>query len=270
MIHPALEWPLLGTMAIGAVAGLVGTFAVVRRQSLQGDAISHAALPGVGLAYLLGGRSAEAIALGAAVVGWLAMLAVSGITRRSRLSFDVALGGTLTVFFGLGLAILDYLKSHGASNHGLDRYLFGQAAMIGAADVRAILAAGLLVIAVMLLFWKQLKVCAFDPDYAASLGVRVTIMDALLTALLVTAVVIGLQAVGVILMSALLVAPAVAARQWTDRLAPLTILASMLGALGAAAGTLASHEYGLPTGPVIVLSVTVIVLLSLVPRRRLA
>lgn len=267
MIHPALETPLVGTMAIGAIAGLIGTFAVARRQSLQGDAISHAALPGVGLAYILGGRSAEAIALGAAVVGWLAMLAVSSISRASRLSFDVILGSTLTVFFGLGLAILEYLKTHGASTHGLDRYLYGQAAMIGVDDVRAILITGLLVVVVLALFWKQLQVVAFDPNYAVTLGVSLRLFDAILTALLVAAVVIGLQAVGVILMSALLVAPAVAARQWVDRLAPMTVLSAVLGAVGTSFGTILSHTFVLPTGPVIVLCVTAIVLVSLIPWR---
>lgn len=270
MIDPTLQTVTLGTAAIGAVAGLVGTFAVVRRQSLQGDAISHAALPGVSLAFLLGGRSVDFILLGAAATGLLAMLTVSVIVRNSRLSFDVVLGGVLAAYFGFGITLLEYVKRNvsGATQHGLDRYLFGQAAMMRNDDVEAILALGGVIIAVLLVFWKPIQLVAFDADFAHTLGFSVQRIDALLAALLVAAVVIGLQAIGVVLMSALIVAPAVAARQWTSRLSTLVLLAAFLGALAGVGGTLLSHGLSddslrIPTGPTIVLVVTAMVAISL-------
>lgn len=266
----ALRTVALGTAGVGAVGGFVGTFAVVRRQSLQGDAISHAALPGVAVAFLVGGRSPTALALGAAAAGWLAMALVGGIVRRSRVPFDTALAGTLAVFFGLGIALMTYMKKNvpGAAGHGLERYLFGQAATLRGDDLWAVGTAGVVALATVLALWKPFKLLAFDPDYAATLGLPVRGFDLLLTALVVLAVVVGLQAVGVVLMSSLLIAPAVAARQWTDRLGRLAALAAGIGAASGFAGTLLSHVLSrprepVPTGPAVVLFATAAVGVSL-------
>lgn len=292
--NPTLRPVALGLTAIGALAGAVGTFAVVRRQSLQGDAISHAALPGVALAFLLGGRSPMAILLGAAFTGWLAMAIVRRIVARSRIPFDTALAGSLSVFFGTGLALLTYLRNFNnklnarppvdaferwlqphardATRHGLEKYLFGQAAFLDDADVQTIAALGAGIALVVLLFWKQLKLASFDRDFAASIGMRVRLIDGLLTTLIVASVVLALQFVGVVLMSALLVAPAVAARQWVDRLGPLCVVAGVIGALAGFGGAILGHQQaGLPAGPVVVLLATAAVLVSimLAPRRGL-
>lgn len=269
MIEPALATVMLGTAAIGALAGLVGSLAVVRRLSLQGDAISHAALPGVGLAFLLGGRSPEALAIGAGIVGWLAMLAAAAIVRGAGLPADVALGGTLAVFFGFGLALLDGIKRAvpDAAQHGLERYLFGQAATMSDDDVRGALIVGCMVALILAIFWKQFHIICFDADYARCLGVPAFWIEVLLTALLVAAVVIGLQAVGVVLMSALIVAPAVTVRPWTNRLGWIVISAAVAGAVAAALGTGLSHALSrpratVPTGPTIVLCATLMVAAS--------
>ncbi len=270
----ALWVPAAGTAALGLVAGAVGSFAVLRRQSLQGDAVAHAALPGVAAAFLLGGRAPLALVLGGAVAGWLAMLIVAHITRRSRVPFDSALAGVLAVFFGLGLVLFVYIDKNvpGAALTPLGRYLFGQAALIGVPDLWVIGGFGVLALLVMLLLWKQFKVVSFDPAFASSLGFPVRTLDLLLTTLTVVAVVIGLKAVGVVLMTALLIAPCVAARQWTDRLGRVVLLAGVFGALAGVSGTVASHlaSYqfpkagSVPTGPTIVLCATALVLLSLV------
>lgn len=275
---PTVRTVAAGTAALGAAAGAVGTFAVIRRQSLQGDAVSHAALPGVMAAFLLGGRSPAALALGAAASGWVAMALVGGIVRRSRVPFDAALAGALSVFFGLGLAVMGYITRNvaGASNHGLERYLFGQAAIMLREDIATIAAFGGLAVAALILGWKELKLVSFDPDFAASLGLPTRRLDLLLTTLVVAATVVGLQAVGVVLMSALLIAPAAAARQWTDRLGPMAALAAGFGALAGIGGTLAGHALSatgnrFPTGPVIVLCATALVVASMLfaPRRGL-
>ncbi len=254
----------LCTAALGAVSGIIGTFAVVRRRSLQGDAVSHAALPGVALAYILGGRTELTLVLGAAVTGWVAMAIVSGIVRTSRVPFDAALGGALAVFFGLGIVLLSYLQRHvpGAATVRPASYLFGQdAALIGLGDLVPVLGLGGAAVLIVGLLWKEFKLLAFDPDFAASLGLPTRRLDLLLTALVVIAVVIGLQTVGVVLMSALIVAPAAAARQWSNRLGRVTLIA---GAFGAAAGflgtwlslALSAPRATVPTGPTIVLVVT--------------
>lgn len=269
----ALWVPAAGTALLGLTAGTVGTFAVLRRQSLQGDAVAHAALPGVFAAYLFGARDPLALVLGGAVAGWLAMLVVALVSGRSRVPFDSALAGVLAVFFGLGLVLLTYLQRNvpGASRTPLDRYLFGQAALVGVSDLWVIGGFGLVALALIGLLWKPFKVVSFDPAFAVSLGLPVRAVELLLTTLTVFAVVVGLKAVGVVLMTALLIAPAVAARQWSDRLGPVVILAGLFGALAGVGGTLSSHLLSyqfpkagsVPTGPTIVLCATGMVLLSL-------
>lgn len=256
----------LGAAVIGIVAGALGAFAVLRRQSLVGDAMSHAALPGIGIAYLLTDRKDNLVLLtGAAIAGWLATLAVMGIVRGSRVKFDSALGLVLSVFFGFGLMVLTYIqRQSGASQAGLDKFLFGQAATLIQDEVRNMAIVGAIALAILLLFWKSFKLLSFDSDFAATIGYPVRVLDVVLTTLIVVAIVIGLQAVGVVLMSAMIVAPAAAARQWTNRLGIMVILAALFGALAGVTGaTLSSTQTHLPTGPTIVVCVSAIVIFSL-------
>ncbi|MDB5313015.1 MAG: zinc transporter permease [Gemmataceae bacterium] len=256
-----------GAAGLGLVAGAVGSFAVLRRQSLQGDVISHAALPGLAVAFLLGAREPVFLILGGAVTGWAAMVLVGAVSRRSRVPVDAALGTALSVFFGLGLVLLTYAQRHvpDASRHPLERYLFGQAALLREEDLRVIGYLGAAALALLAAFWKEFKLLSFDADFAASIGRPVRLLDLLLTTLTVTAVVIGLKAVGVVLMTALLIAPAAAARQWTNRLGVMVVLAGLFGAAAGAGGTVFSHLAGggVPTGPTVVLSATALVVLSL-------
>jgi manganese/zinc/iron transport system permease protein len=256
---------MLGTAALGFVSGCLGTFAVLRRQSLLGDAVSHAALPGVVLAFLLFGRSPAVLLVGAAASGLVAMLLVSGVTQFSRVPFDSALAGALAVFFGAGLMLKSW--SQGTGSAGIDRYLFGQAATLLPRDIWVIAGAGALALALLVFFWKEFKLLTFDRDFAAGLGLPVVALDILLTGLLVLSIVIGLESVGVVLMSALVVAPAAAARQWTDRLGVMAILAGLFGAVAGAGGSALSDRLSgagrtVPTGPTIVLCATAIVVLS--------
>jgi manganese/zinc/iron transport system permease protein len=264
----------LGAATLGVVAGALGTFAVLRRQALVGDAISHAALPGIALAYLVtGDKGSLALMIGAAITGFLAVLLVGAVVRTTRVKQDAALGIWLSVFFGVGLVLLTYLQRRpDASQAGLDRFLFGQAATLLQEDVMTMALAGALALAVMLVLWKELKLLAFDPEFGSTLGLRMRLVDVVLTGLLVVAIVIGLQTVGAVLMASMIVAPAAAARQWTDRLGLMTVLAAAFGALAGVLGAVASAEVShLPTGPTIVVVVTVIVAISLLaaPRRGL-
>jgi manganese/zinc/iron transport system permease protein len=256
----------LGAAVIGIVAGALGAFAVLRRQSLVGDAMSHAALPGIAIAYLLTGQKDNLVLLtGAAIAGWLATLAVLGIVRRSRVKFDSALGLVLSVFFGFGLMVLTYIQRQpDASQAGLDKFLFGQAATLIESEVRTMALVGAGALAILALLWKSFKLLSFDSDFAVTIGYPVRALDVLLTTLIVVAIVIGLQAVGVVLMSAMIVAPAAAARQWTNRLGVMVVLSALFGALAGVVGaTLSSTQRHLPTGPTIVVCVSVIVFVSL-------
>jgi manganese/zinc/iron transport system permease protein len=256
----------LGSAALGLVSGALGTFAVLRRQALLGDAISHAALPGIALAYLLTSSKASLVlVLGAAAAGWLGTLLVMGVVRSSRIPPDSALGIVLSVFFGFGLMLLTYLQRRpDASQAGLDSFLFGQAATLLTTDVIVIASLGGAALAILLLGWKEFKVLAFDRDFGQSLGISMRAADVLLTTTLVLAIVVGLQTVGVVLMSAMVVAPAAAARQWTDHLGRMVCLAAVFGAVSGVAGAVVSATgEGIPTGPAIVLVATLIVVLSL-------
>ncbi|MBA3530734.1 MAG: metal ABC transporter permease [Ardenticatenales bacterium] len=264
----------LGAMVLGIVSGTLGSFAVLRRQALLGDAMSHAALPGVVLAFMIvGSKALLPLMFGALISGWLGALLVSNVVRHTRIKEDAALGIVLSVFFGFGLLLLTYVQRQGnAQQAGLDKFLFGKAAALVSQDVITMGAVGAIALLLMLLFWKEFKLLSFDPAYGASLGFPMRLIDTLLTSLIVLAIVIGLQTVGVVLMSAMIVAPAAAARQWTDRLDFMVALSALFGVIAGVVGALVSSSgAGLSTGPVIVLVISVIVLISmlLAPNRGL-
>jgi manganese/zinc/iron transport system permease protein len=256
----------LGSASLGIASGALGSFAVLRRQSLLGDAISHAALPGIALAFLLtGSKSPLVLVLGAAIAGLVGTLVVMTVVSRSRVTEDSSLGLVLSVFFGFGLVLLTLAQRlPDAGQAGLDRFLFGQAATLLARDVWMIAVLGGTALAVTALAWKEFKLLSFDPDFGRTLGMRMRAIDVLLTFMLVISIVIGLQTVGVVLMSAMVVAPAAAARQWTDRLGMMVVLAGAFGAMAGVSGAIISSTADrVPTGPTIVLCLSAIVIVSL-------
>jgi manganese/zinc/iron transport system permease protein len=255
----------LGAGVLGILSGALGSFAVLRKQSLLGDAVSHAALPGIALAFLLTLSKATLILiLGAALAGWIGTYFIFHITRNTRIKNDSALGLILSVFFGFGLVLLTYIQKQSYSNQaGLDKFLFGQAAALLQRDVLTMIILSVLVLSLLVIFWKEFKLLSFNADYGSSLGLPVKKLDFLLTGMLVIAIVIGLQTVGVVLMSAMVVAPAAAARQWTERLGLMVILSSVFGAFAGISGALLSSSISrLPTGPTIVVCISFVVLVS--------
>jgi manganese/zinc/iron transport system permease protein len=264
----------LGAAMLGLVSGVLGAFAVLRRQSLLGDAISHAALPGVALAFLItGSKEPIVLALGAIVAGWLATVLVLQVTGNTRIKPDAALGIALAVFFGFGLLLLTFIQRlPNAGKAGLDKFLFGQAATLLGRDLVTMAALGGAALVLVMLFWKEFKLLTFDPNFGASLGFPVRTLEILLITLMVVAIVVGIQTVGVVLMSAMLVAPASAARQWTEKLNVMVPLAGVFGGIAGLLGAITSSLVPrLPTGPVIVVYMSVLVFISLLfaPRRGL-
>lgn len=261
-----LQTVLVGSVLLGVVGGVVGSFALLRRQSLLGDALAHAALPGVCLGFLAAGtKAAWALSLGALFAGLIGALVIVGVVRGSRVKEDAAIGIVLSVFFGAGIVLLTRIQRSEAGNaSGLDRFLFGQAATLTTTDVVVIGVGGCLVLLLTALWFKELELLTFDRGFAASLGLPIRMLEVVLTALLVLVVVLGLQMVGVVLMVATLITPAAAARQWTNRLSVMVLLAAAFGGLSGAIGAVASAVVPrLPTGPAIVVASSVALSISL-------
>ena len=261
----------LGALVLGVTAGVLGTFAVLRRRSLVGDALAHAALPGVCVAFLLTGtKDPAALLAGAACAGLVGAVLMVGIERTSRIRSDAAIGVVLASFFSLGVVMLTAI-AHGndADQAGLERYLFGQAAGLAERDVVVTGIIGLGAVAIVAVLFRPLKTTLFDTAFAATAGLPVRLLELAMTAMLVVAVVVGVRMVGAILMVAMLVVPATAARQLTGRLSRLLPLAGLVGAGVGVGGALLSARVEAPTGPVIVLLgvAVVLVCLAIAPHR---
>lgn len=258
---------VLGTALLGAISGVLGSFAVLRKESLLGDAISHAALPGIAVAFLITGiKSSQILLVGAALSAILGTFLIRKIVKNTHLKSDTALALILSVFFGFGMLLLTFIqKLPDANQAGLDKFLFGQAATLLASDVILMAAVTGISLVILLLFWKEFKVLTFDSEYAHSIGVPTKTIDSLISFLIVIAIVLGLQTVGVVLMSAILLAPAAAARQWTNNLSYMLLLAGGIGSFSGVFGTaISASQDNLATGPVIVLVASFFVFISLV------
>ena len=264
----------LGSALLGCISGALGSFAVLKKQSLLGDGVSHAALPGVVLAFLLtGSKNTEVLLLGALIAGLISTFLIVSIEKSTRIKFDSALALILSVFFGLGLVLLTYSQKIPNSNQaGLDRFIYGQASAMLKRDLNIILVCGVVLIGIVLLFWKEFKILIFDAQFAQTLGFNIKFINGLLIFLIVMTIILGLQTVGVILMSSMLIAPAVAARQWSNKLGVMVGLSAFFGAISGIVGTfLSSLTINLSTGPTIVVCVTSIAVFSLLfaPKRGL-
>lgn len=255
----------LGGAVLGMIGAVLGCFAVLRRESLMGDVLSHAALPGVALAFLLAGRELGLLLIGAGLSSWLALRFISSALHTTRIKPDAAMGIALAAWFAAGIALLTYIQAiPEASQAGLDNFIFGQAAAIIESDVILVSAVGLVVLMALLLFWKEFKLVTFDAAFASANGFRVGLINTLLSTLIVTAIVLGLQLAGVILMVGILTAPAVAARQWTHKLDQMVMLAAVFGAFSGGAGAVISAlDSDMPTGPMIIVVAFALVMISL-------
>lgn len=276
MTLPAIPYNTLvvaaGVAAVGFAAGVIGSLGVLRRRALAGDAAAHATLAGVAAAFAVtGSRSLPVLLLGAFVAAVASLGVLVLIRRHTRTRDDAATAIVLGVSFGIGIVLLSGITARGIpGGGGLEQFLLGHTAALTAGDA-AILAS--VSAAAVLLLWLGLKeatLVAFDPAFAAASGWPVTAIDYALVALVAVMVVVGLPAAGAVLVTALVVIPPVAARQWTDRVGTMLLLAGLIGLVSAIAGVAASAVMPrLATGPTIVLVAAAIFGLSLLfaPRR---
>ncbi|MEC7352723.1 MAG: metal ABC transporter permease, partial [Planctomycetota bacterium] len=262
---------VLGVVMLGAAGGVVGSFMLLRRRVLIGDAVSHATLPGIAIAFLVAtglgfeGRSMPVLLVGALGAGLLGIAAIQLLNHGRRVSHDAALGVVLSTFFGTGVALLGVAQQHpSASVAGLESFIYGKTASMLQADAILIGAVALGTGAVCLLFFKEFRLVCFDPGFARGRGLSVLKLDLLLMSLVVSVVIVGLQAVGVVLVIAILVIPAASARFWTDSTGRMVLIAGGLGALGGWIGAVASAiAPRLPSGALVVLALGGLFLLSL-------
>lgn len=257
---------VLGGALVGLLSGVFGVYAVLRKQSLLGDTISHSALPGIALVFLvLQVKHPLALILGAMVSGWLGTMIISSVSNRTRIKLDTIMAVVLAVFFGLGLALLSLIQKLPTANQaGLTKFLYGNASTMLRQDVYVMAGFSAVALIVVFLLWKEFKLATFDVDFARSLGFPIRALDMILLSLIVVAITIGLQMVGVVLMSAMLVAPAAAARQWTNRMGVMTLISAFFGMLASVSGALLSSTIEkLPTGPSTVCIITLVFVFSI-------
>jgi manganese/zinc/iron transport system permease protein len=253
--NPNVNFVIVGTTLLSASSAIVGSYTFLQKKALIGDAVSHAILPGICLAFLLTGTKNPAyLILGATATGWLSLVFINWINAHSKLKEDTAIGLTLSVFFGAGIFLLTIIQQSGnASQSGLDQFLFGNTAALVGRDLYYFGTIALILLLTTALLFKEFKLIIFDLEQAKAMGLPVKRLQLVLTTLTVLAVVAGIQAVGVVLMAAMLITPAAAARFWTNKLVTMMILAGIIGILSGISGAYISFlSSAMPTGPWIV------------------
>jgi manganese/zinc/iron transport system permease protein len=267
----------IGALFLGLAGGMVGTFLLLRRRSLVSDALSHATLPGVGIAFLamaaLGGtgRFLPGLLLGAALSAFAGLAVVEWLTRRTRLNADAAIGAVLSSFFGFGVVLLTVIQSAQIGQQaGIGSFLLGSTS--GMLRSEALMLAALAVASAIAIFWMRrvFVLISFDETFASSTGIDIRRADLILMLLVLAVTVTGLRIVGLVLVIALLIIPPVAARFWTEKVDRMMLISGVIGAAAGFVGTALSASIpNLPTGPIMVLVATTIFTVSMffAPRR---
>lgn len=256
----------LGTGILGITSGIVGTYVTLRQESLLGDALSHAALPGIAIAFMLIQVKVTALLLvGAVITGLIATVLMQVFSQKTVLKLDSAMALTLSTFFGLGLVLMTYIQRQANANQaGLSNFIFGQASAMLNSDVQLIVGVSLFILAIITILWRPFKLMTFDMIFAKTLYSNLSVYQFVLSLLIVMTIMIGLESVGVILISSLLIGPSITARQWFDNLLLVMLLSGMIGGLSGVIGTLISSlALRIPTGPAIVVVLSLFLFASL-------
>ncbi|MBO6516663.1 MAG: metal ABC transporter permease [Bacteroidia bacterium] len=263
--EPNVQVVFWGSLILCSISGLVGTFTLLRKRSLIGDVISHSVLPGIALAFIIGQKKDLVfLIIGATITGWISTYLVDYITKHSKIKNDTAIALILSVFFGIGILLLTNIQhTDNASQSGLDQFIFGRASAMNSSDIWLFSVVGVIITALIIVFFRGFSLLSFDENFSESIGFPNEILKLLLSITTVITVAMGVQAVGVVLMSALLITPAAAARFWTNSIIRLAILAVIFSGVSGVLGSAISYTYnGMPTGPWIVVTVTIVALAS--------
>lgn len=257
----------LGTMSLAISTGIVGTISILKRQSLIGDAVGHASFPGIVLAFIIAGRKDSLTLMsGAIIAGVFAFFIIQSVVNSSKLEADTTMAIILSAMFGFGMVLKSYIQGNPAfsgSQAGLANYIFGQAAYMLKEDVVIIFSVSIVSILLFLIFFKEIKIHVFDEAYAETLGIKKNIISVLIIIITMLLIAAGLKAVGVVLISSMLITPGVIGMQWSKRYESVLIIAAISGALSALIGTSVSTLVkGMSTGPSIILCMTTVAFLS--------
>ena len=259
-----------GTFLLAAIAGAVGCITVLKGQSLIGDAIGHAAFPGIVLSFMLFlQREPILLTLGAVVSGTTAFMLIQVIKENSKLELDAILAVILSSFFGVGMVLKSHIQGNSAykdaAQSGLSSYIFGQAAYIMKDDVKLILYIGIPTLILLVLFYKEIKLFLFDEIYARTIGIKTVLLYGIILVMTMGIIAAGLKLVGAILISSLLIIPAITALQWSEKFSKVLIIAGVTGGISALIGTYISTVYdGMSTGATIILVMGSFAVISLV------
>lgn len=249
---PNAVWVLIGSALLGLSASVIGGFAFLRKRSLMGDALAHAALPGVMTAFILfHANSPILMFMGAVTSSFLGLFLMDWLPKNTKIKPDAAMAITLSFFFALGLMELSYIQGlEVAGKSGLDKILFGQAAAMLPQDIYLLSIVAIIVLVMVALFFQKFRLIAFNRSYAKSIGLNIPFYEVLLALLIVMSVVIGLQIVGVVLMAAVLLTPVAAARFWNQNLSAMLMTAGGIGAIsGVLSANISYMAPAMPTGP---------------------
>ncbi|MFZ2464236.1 MAG: iron chelate uptake ABC transporter family permease subunit [Caldibacillus thermoamylovorans] len=266
LLNSNTQWVLLSTAILGIAAGTIGSLAYWKRQSLMSDALAHAALPGVIIAFLLFKvKHLFVLITGAAISAVIGAFFIQGIRSSTRIKEDTAMGMILSIFYGFGIMLLTIANRTSGNQSGLNNFILGQSASMVQSDVWTMSILAILVVSIVVIGFKEWKIYLFDRQFASGLGLPLKGMDVVYTILLVTTIVVGIQAVGVILIAALLIIPAVSARYWTHSFQTMVIISALFGGASGTIGTLISAiGNGWPTGPFIVVLAASFFIISLI------
>ena len=258
----------IGTMLLAMATGIIGTISILKGQSLIGDAVGHAALPGIILAFMISGKKSSLLLMvGAIIAGIVAFILIQTISEISKIEADTAMAIILSAMFGLGMVLKSYIQGNAkyskASQSGLASYIFGQAAYILREDVIIIFTVSLISLVLFIIFYKEIKVYVFDAVYAYTIGINSKLLSLLIMIMTMILIAAGLKAVGAILISSMLITPAITGLQWSNKYEIVLVIAAVMGAVSAFIGTLQSTIVrGFSTGPSIILIMSLLALLS--------
>jgi ABC-type Mn2+/Zn2+ transport system permease subunit len=247
--YPFMVRGLLASMMVGTLCAVVGTYVVLRGMAFFGDALAHAILPGVAIAYLLGAN----LFWGALAMGLVTAVGIGYLSRRGQVKEDTAIGVIFAASFALGVALLSTVQSYSVD---LTHILFGDVLGVSTIDLWLMGGLGVVVLLAVVLLYKELLVISFDPILAATLRLPISALHYLLLVLIALAIVVSLQTVGVALMVAMLVTPAATAYLLTRRLWHMMIAGATIGAASSVAGLYLSFYVNIASGAAVVLVCT--------------